>query len=375
MARFLQILLARLALLRKYQATFAFFFSLLVVLYVLSERLLPRFFPSFRKVKSKEIKAEPTEKERFTVGLELPDTLSFCGEKVPLHDPEVRERLDKELYINTYWQSQTSLILKRAPKFLPRIEAKLVENGLPTDLKYIAVIESRLENVISYRGATGYWQFMKPTAEELGLIVREDIDQRYDLEESTQAACSYLKRSFRRFQNWTLAAASYNVGMGGLSYYLRRQDATNFYDLRLNNETSRYIFRALAFKLILENPEKYHFEIPEKELYTPPKVKQHLLDSSITDLVKFSKAQGISYKTLRYHNPWLRGYSVNLQPEDSFLISLPEDNHFPHGPFASDTLATFQEALDSADAVQWGDTLMPENQSDTVIETENTSSE
>jgi len=375
LARFLQILLARLALLKKYQATFAFFFSLLVVLYVLSERLLPRFVPLFQKTEAKEVPVQPEKTERFAVGLELPDTLSFCGEKVPLHDPEVRERLDKELYINTYWQSQTSLILKRAPKFLPRIEAKLVENGLPKDLKYIAVIESRLENVISHRGATGYWQFMKPTAEELGLIVREDIDQRYDLEGSTQAACEYLKRSFKRFQNWTLAAASYNVGMGGLSYYLRRQDATNFYDLRLNNETSRYIFRALAFKLILENPEKYHFELSEKELYTPPKVRKHLLDSSVADLVQFAKAHGISYKTLRYHNPWLRGYSVNLQPEDSFLISLPEDDHFPHGPFASDTLATFQEALDSADAVQWGDTLLPENQNDTVIETENTSSE
>ncbi|MBP7399241.1 MAG: lytic transglycosylase domain-containing protein, partial [Chitinophagales bacterium] len=191
--------------------------------------------------------------------IKLPKELSFAGEKVPMQDFEVRERLDRELTVNSYWHSNTLQNLKLAHRWFPTIEKILAENNIPDDFKFVALAESGLRNVVSPASAEGYWQFLAGTAKEYGLKVNEQVDERYDVEKSTQAATKYFANAYKKFNNWTLAAASYNVGMGAIEKNLTYQDVSNYYDLYLNTETSRYIFRILAFKVIYENTEKFGF--------------------------------------------------------------------------------------------------------------------
>lgn len=257
--------------------------------------------------------------------VELPSEFDFAGEKVPLYETDVRERFDRELYVNTYWHSQTNLIIKRQNRWFPQIEKILKEEGIPDDFKYIAVIESDLINVISPAGATGFWQFMEGTGKEFGLEINEEVDERYDPIKSTYAACKYFKKAHKKFGNWTLAAASYNRGMGGINYALRKQNSKSFYDLKLNNQTSRYIFRLLAFKEILKNTEKYDFHIPKDLLYRQEKMNSMQIDTTINDLPAFSELIGVSYKTLRYYNPWLRKYSLTVKGKKIYTLKLPKN--------------------------------------------------
>jgi membrane-bound lytic murein transglycosylase D len=199
--------------------------------------------------------------------LELPDTLSFAGELVPLHSPDLRERLDRELLVNTYWQSNMMLLLKRANKYFPTIEKILKEEGVPTDLKYLSVIESGLENAISPAGAKGFWQIMRTTGKEYGLEVNSNVDERYHIAFSTQMAAQYLKKAKDKFGSWTLAAASYNRGMSGIQRNLNAQKVESYFDLLLGKETSRYVFRILAVKEIIENPSKYGYVFDDTDLY------------------------------------------------------------------------------------------------------------
>ena len=269
----------------------------------------------------KIIETVPNEYNAKTI--ELPETLSFAGEQVPLQVPDVRERLDRELHINTYWHNNTIFLIKRANRWLPAIEKILKENGIPEDFKYLSVIESNLVNDVSPKKAVGFWQLMAPTARELGLQVTKEVDERYDPLKSTLAATKYLKRAYKKFGNWTNVAGAYNRGQAGFQRALRNQKETNYYKLLLNEETSRYVFRILACKEILQYPEKYGFYINQQHLYEEIPVKKVTITKSIKDLVKFAKAQGIDYKTLKYHNPWLRSDKLTVRKGKKYEIDIP----------------------------------------------------
>ncbi|WP_051204026.1 lytic transglycosylase domain-containing protein [Hugenholtzia roseola] len=254
----------------------------------------------------------------------LPDSFSFCGEEVPLENPEVAESFEKELYINVFRHSSTNLVLKRAQRFFPLIEKILREEGLPEDLKYIAVIESDLENVRSPAGAEGYWQFMPATAKEFSLEISKEVDERFHLEKATRAAAQYFKRAHKRFGNWTNAAASYNNGMGGMRFSLRKQALFSYYDVHLNQETARYIYRALAMKEIMENPDKYGFQVEKNSKHYLPVAYQVVkIDSTIQDLVTFARYFNMSYKTLKYHNPWLISSKLTNKDNKVYEIKIP----------------------------------------------------
>jgi hypothetical protein len=260
--------------------------------------------------------------------LELPDTLSFAGELVPLHSPDLRERLDRELLVNTYWQSNMMLLLKRANKYFPTIEKILKKEGVPTDLKYLSVIESGLENAISPAGAKGFWQIMRTTGKEYGLEVNSNVDERYHIAFSTQMAAQYLKKAKDKFGSWTLAAASYNRGMSGIQRNLNAQKVESYFDLLLGKETSRYVFRILAVKEIIENPSKYGYVFDETDLYYSVPVRYHGLDTAISNLTSFAQKMGVNYKVLKIHNPWLLQNHLNNKSRKYYEIAIPEKGHY-----------------------------------------------
>ncbi len=257
--------------------------------------------------------------------LTLPNELSFCGEQVPLDRLDVRERLDRELLVNTYWQSNTLLAHKRAARWFPLIEEVLKREGIPDDLKYIALIESGLTNVVSPAGATGYWQFMKETGMSHGLEVNAEVDERYHVEKSTLAACRYLRNAYKRYGNWALAAASYNLGQGGVDKQLGRQKRDNYFDLLLNEETGRYVFRILAMKEILRDPERYGFHVRKKDLYAPYRTRTTTINGPVPDLADWAIANGTDYKTLKLLNPWLRDNHLTNREGRTYTVLLPAE--------------------------------------------------
>ena len=257
--------------------------------------------------------------------LNIPKNMNFAGESVPIQDFDVREKLDRELLVNTYWQSQSILFQKRAKRWFAVIEPILEKNGVPSDFKYLAIIESGLTNIVSPAGATGFWQIMKSTGKEYGLEITNEVDERYHIEKSTNTACEYLIKAHNRFGSWTLAAASYNMGMHGLSKQLKRQKVTTYYDLLLNEETARYLYRILAVKEILSTPEKYGFQVREKDKYPLIETYKVVLDSSVTDFADFAYSYKISYKTLKIFNPWLRQAHLTNDGGKKYSISIPKD--------------------------------------------------
>lgn len=255
--------------------------------------------------------------------IDIPDEFSFAGEPMPLHVGDVRERLDRELMVNTYWQSNALLMFKRANRWFPVIEPILAEEGVPDDFKYLAVAESGLSNVVSPAKAAGFWQFLKGTAGEYGLEVRDGVDERYSVAAATRAACKYLKEAKERFGTWTLAAAAYNYGQANVAKQLKRQDAEDYYDLLLNEETARYVFRLSAMKEILSQPSKYGFHFRPDDLYAPYKTIEVEVDSSITDMAAFARYYGINYKNLKILNPWLRDDHLSNPRGKTYSIALP----------------------------------------------------
>ncbi len=255
--------------------------------------------------------------------LKIPANINFAGEQVPLEKNDVFERLDRELLVNTYWQSNGLLIIKRANKYFPVIEPILKENGVPDDFKYLAVIESGLTNVTSPAGAKGFWQIMKNTAIENGLEVNSNIDERYHLEKATQVACEYLIKSKEKLGSWTLAAAAYNGGNYGISSRLEKQKVNNYYDLLLGEETGRYVFRIIAVKEILSHPENYGFHYDNTDLYNLEKTKEITVNTDIEDLALFAKEQGITYKDLKIYNPWLREPELKNSKGKTYAIKIP----------------------------------------------------
>ncbi|PWK17899.1 lytic transglycosylase domain-containing protein [Xanthomarina spongicola] len=260
--------------------------------------------------------------------LQIPDHLDFAGEALPLDNPDIYERMDRELLVNTYWQSNGLLMFKRAHKYFPIIEPILEKNGIPEDFKYLAVIESGLMNVVSPAGARGVWQIMPSTGREYGLEINDNVDERYHLEKSTEVACEYLKKSKEQLGSWTLAAAAYNAGNAGVSRRLEEQDVKDYYDLLLGEETGRYLFRIVALKEILKHPDKYGFNFREKDLYTEVPTYKVEVDTAVTDFAAFAKGFDINYKILKIHNPWLREPNLNNKSRKQYFIEIPKEGYY-----------------------------------------------
>ena len=257
----------------------------------------------------------------------FPTAVDFAGETAPLQINDVKERLDRELLINANLDATTVLIIRRANRVFPIIEPILQQYGVPDDFKYLAVIESGLLNATSASGAKGVWQFMPDTAREKGMEVNELVDERYHLEKSTEAACKYLLAAKEKFGSWTMAAASYNGGMNGLSKKIDEQKVSNYYDLGLTEETSRYVFRILALKEIMKEPAKFGFSIYPTDLYPVIPTKSVEVDSTINDLTGFAQSQGINYKILKIHNPWLRDKKLLNPSKKKYEIKIPLEGY------------------------------------------------
>ena len=253
------------------------------------------------------------------------DTLRFAGELVPLSNFDTRESLDRELLTSAYRHSSTILIIKRANRYFPIIEKILREYNIPDDFKYLVAAESEYHNVVSPVGATGFWQIMPHTGKEEGMEINIVVDERYNIEKSTEFACRYFLKSYQKFGNWTLTAASYNGGRAGISDQLEIQNQDNYYDLLLTEETARYIFRVIAYKLIISDPVKYGFKIDKEDLYPELKYYEVKVDSAINDMSAFALKFGTNYKMLKFLNPWLRKPYLTLQPNKEYQIKIPTE--------------------------------------------------
>lgn len=256
--------------------------------------------------------------------LKTPNKLFFAEEEVPLDRWDVKESLDRELLVNTYWQSQTLLFLKRANRYFPIIEPILKEQGIPDDFKYLALIESGLiPTVVSPAGAVGFWQFMAPTAKDYKLEVNKEVDERYNIEKSTYAACKYLKDSYKKFGTWALVAASYNAGRSHIHSQMKLQDAGTYYDLLLGEEPARYLFRIVAAKLIMESPQNFGFKFRDSDLYPNIPIRKVKINTGVKDFAGFAKENGVNYKILKFFNPWLRKPYLTNKYKKEYEITLP----------------------------------------------------
>ncbi|MFB6317914.1 lytic transglycosylase domain-containing protein [Saccharicrinis sp. FJH54] len=257
-------------------------------------------------------------------GIDIPDQMTFAGEQVPVERIDVRERLDRELLSNSYFHSNTLLLIKRANRYFPMLDTILRSEGVPADFKYLALIESSLDpRAISPMGAVGIWQFLKSTGKDYGLEVDNEIDERYHIEKSTRAACEYFKKAYEKYGSWTLVAASYNIGQRRISEELSRQKVDNYYDLLLVDETSRYVFRILAIKEIFKDPVAYGFNLKREDLYPVVKMRKVVLNSSVSDFGLFAREHDISYGILKEFNPWLRDSFLTNSHNRTYVIDIP----------------------------------------------------
>lgn len=275
---------------------------------------------SFVKVGAKEENLALPLQNAFAI--KFPEKASFAGEDVPLDDAEVRERLDRELTVNAYWQSSTIMMLKRANRFFPTIEKILKEEGVPDDFKYLCLAESALDNVVSPAGAAGFWQIMKTTGTQYGLLINDEIDERYNLEKATRVACRYFKDANLKSGSWTAAAASYNMGISGVLRQQTLQGETAYYHLWLNSETSRYVQRIIALKIIYQNQRDYGFYLNKEDVY--PEFKYTIQQvNGVVNWIAFAKQNNINYKLLRIYNPWIRDYNLVNKDKRTFDVKIP----------------------------------------------------
>lgn len=287
--------------------------------------------------------------EKYNIfALNLPENITFAGEAVPFQDPEIYERFDREMLVNTYWQSQSMLFFKRANRYFKIIEPILKQNGVPDDFKYLAVVESSLTNVVSPAGAAGFWQILEGTGKNYGLEIDKEVDERYSVAKATQAACQYLKEAHKEFGTWTLAAASYNMGINGLRKQLDRQEGKSYYDLTLNDETARYLFRIIAVKELLENPEKYGYHFRQKDLYHLIPTHVVVVDTAVTNFGKFAEDFGINYRILKYHNPWLRYDYLPNPDHKKYYIKIPKKGYYELSDISGQMPPEDNEDQDSA---------------------------
>ena len=255
--------------------------------------------------------------------IEFTEDVTFAGERVPLEMFNIRERYEREILSVCYFHSNTMLLLKRSARWFPVIEPILAKYGIPDDFKYLCVAESTLTNAVSPAGAVGFWQFMEATGKEYGLEINKEVDMRYNVELETEAACRYFLKSYEIYHNWTLVAASFNAGTNRMNKFLKEQKVNSYYDLLLADETERYIFRILAFKTILSDPEKYGIYVSKSLEYQPFKYKTVIIDKSVDSWADFALEQGITYKLLKIFNPWLRSKSLKVKKGEIYEIKIP----------------------------------------------------
>lgn len=274
--------------------------------------------------------AKPEEVEATEEGVttfkpvNIPDEVFFAGEKMPLHQFDVREALDRELLSNAYFHSQTIRYIKLAPRYFPVIEPILKERGIPDDFKYLALAESGFNpRAVSPAGAVGFWQFLKGTGQQYGLEINNEIDERYHIEKSTVAACKYLHDAYNKYGNWTLVAASFNGGMARVESQQARQKMKNYYDLLFVEETQRYVHRIVALKLILENPEHFNFQVADEEKYPLIKTREVEINGKVLNFADFAIEQGINYKLLKDFNPWLRDDKLTNAQQKMYIVKIP----------------------------------------------------
>ena len=253
----------------------------------------------------------------------IPNNITFAGEKIPQDRFYVQEALEREITVNTYFHSSSIFLIKKANRWFPVIEPILKKNNIPEDFKYLAVAESGLDNVVSPAGATGFWQILKHTGREYGLEVNEDIDQRYDVVLATEAACNYLNKAYEKYGNWTLVAASYNAGMSKVSEELDRQKQNNYFDMIFGEETGRYVYRIIALKILLENPNEYGFYLRNNDLYQPFKLRKITVDTTINDIPTFAKTYNLNYKEFKIYNPWIRQAYMANKSGRTYTILVP----------------------------------------------------
>lgn len=261
------------------------------------------------------------EQDYIVCDFDIPDSISFAGERVPVDLFYISERLDREILVNTYWHSSMLLNLKRAERWFPIIEPILAKNGIPDDFKYLAMTESGLTNAVSPAGAVGFWQFLSATAKEYGLEVNKEVDMRYNVELETVAACKYFLKSYKKYKNWALVAAAYNAGNKRVDTFLSQQKVNSYFDLLMAEETERYLFRMIAMKMITENPEQYGFFVKHK--YPLLQDTTVIVDKTIDDWADFAQEKGITYKLLKYYNPWLRSTKLTISKGNQYEIKLP----------------------------------------------------
>jgi membrane-bound lytic murein transglycosylase D len=258
---------------------------------------------------------------------EVPAQASFSGERAPLELVYVRESFEREIFANTYMHSSTILMFKRANRWFPLIEPILKKNNIPDDFKFLALAESNLANVVSPSGAEGFWQFIKPTGQKYGLEITEEIDERYNVEKATEAACKYFQEAYSRFNNWTLVAASYNRGLDGLSRALENQKVNSYYDLSLVDETARYVYRIMAIKEVYNHPTMFGYYLRDSDFYPPIPTFTVNVDTSISDLADFAFKQKVNYRILREFNPWIRRYNLPNKSKKTYTFILPKEGY------------------------------------------------
>lgn len=254
----------------------------------------------------------------------LPENATFAGEKVPMNLYYVREALDREIMATTFMHSTTIMMFKRACRWFPVIEPILARNGIPDDFKFLAVAESNLLNVVSPAKAEGYWQFLESTGKQYGLEINDNVDERYHMEKATEAACGYFRAAYSKFGQWSLVAAAYNRGSDGLERAIQNQQVNNYFDLYLNDETSRYVYRIIALKELYNQPVQYGFYLRESDFYKPIRTRVIQVDSSIASLPVFAKSHSINYRILRELNPWIRNYSLPNKSGKTYTFKIPE---------------------------------------------------
>ncbi len=254
----------------------------------------------------------------------IPSQIKFAGQTIDLDPVDRFERFDRELTAMMFTHGTTLLTLKRANKLFPVMAPILKQEGVPTDLLYLACVESHLDpTAVSPARAAGLWQFMPASAREYGLEVSDDVDERFDVEKSTRAACRFLKSLYRRYGKWESVAAAYNGGPARITTELDSQMVDTAFDLYLTQETSRYIFRVIAMKEILENPRRYGYIIPEGSLYQPVEYRKVTVDTPISSWAKWAKENGTTYLTLRRHNPWIRSRSMKNKRGKTYTVLIP----------------------------------------------------
>jgi membrane-bound lytic murein transglycosylase D len=255
----------------------------------------------------------------------VPEKMDFAGEKVPLDQFYVRESLDREIMANTFMHSSTILMFKRAARWFPVIEPILKKNGIPDDFKFLALAESNFANVVSPSGAEGFWQFLKGTGQKYDLEINEEVDERYNVEKSTEAACRYFLEAYREYNNWTLVAASFNRGIDGVGKAVEKQHISDYYNLYLVDETARYVYRILAMKLVYNNPSAYGFYLRQSDFYPPLSIYTVTIDSTINDLPAFAQKMKINYRILKEFNPWLRRYTLTNKTARKYILTFPKE--------------------------------------------------